>query len=323
MTPELAAGLLGGIVESAGIGVAVLDEEGRYVYANQRLAAINGVPVEAHVGRTLREVIPHIADVVEPLHADVVRSGQPRLNVQVRGSTLGAPDRIWQAAYLPTVFDGAPAVGVVITDVTERERAAAELAELSARRREAVLRSLEREERERGQMADVLQDDVLQHLLFARQELDAQGDGGGRALASLNEAVGLLRAVVSTLHPVTLAHTGLEPALVNLATEVRARRGLAVDVDVAPGPTGPHDGLVYSLAREVLDDLAENGAGTASVRVSAGAGAVVLQIEGHGSDRGLAVVRERVEAIGGGVAVVPGHPGRWTAVELRLPDAAL
>ena len=46
------------------VGVALFDTELRFVRLNRRIAEFNGVPVEAHLGRTLREVIPRVADVV-------------------------------------------------------------------------------------------------------------------------------------------------------------------------------------------------------------------------------------------------------------------
>jgi PAS domain S-box-containing protein len=118
--------LLGPLLERAAVGIAVLDEEGRYLYVNQRLAEVNGVEREQHIGRTIREVIPHIAESVEALHTDVLRRGAPIRDVQIKGSTLGAPNSSWVVSYLPMEFESRPAVGVVLTDTTERDRAAAE-----------------------------------------------------------------------------------------------------------------------------------------------------------------------------------------------------
>ena len=43
-------------------GLALLDRELRYLRLNERLAAMNGAPLEAHLGRTVREVVPDLAD---------------------------------------------------------------------------------------------------------------------------------------------------------------------------------------------------------------------------------------------------------------------
>jgi PAS domain-containing protein len=51
---------------SSTLGFCILDAELRYVTINQTLARINGMPPEAHVGRTIREVLGPFADQVEP-----------------------------------------------------------------------------------------------------------------------------------------------------------------------------------------------------------------------------------------------------------------
>jgi PAS domain S-box-containing protein len=49
---------------NAPIGLALVDRDHRFVRVNERLAAINGRSVADHLGRTIREVIPKLADVV-------------------------------------------------------------------------------------------------------------------------------------------------------------------------------------------------------------------------------------------------------------------
>lgn len=126
MTSPIPDSLLGPLLERAAVGIAVLDEEGRYLYVNQRLAEVNGVDREHHIGRTIRDVIPHIADSVEALHTDVLRHGAPIRDVQIVGTTPGAPNSSWLVSYLPIEFESRPAVGVVLTDTTERDGAAAD-----------------------------------------------------------------------------------------------------------------------------------------------------------------------------------------------------
>ena len=55
------------LYRTAPVGLGLLDRELRYVRINDRLARINGKPVSAHIGRTVREVIPDLAvEVVSP-----------------------------------------------------------------------------------------------------------------------------------------------------------------------------------------------------------------------------------------------------------------
>ncbi len=49
---------LQGLYQEAPIGLCSLDTNLRYIQINDWLAALNGLPVEAHLGRTIREVLP-------------------------------------------------------------------------------------------------------------------------------------------------------------------------------------------------------------------------------------------------------------------------
>ena len=50
------------LYDHAPVGLCFMDCELRFVRINKQMAAINGAPVEAHIGRTLRDIIPKIAD---------------------------------------------------------------------------------------------------------------------------------------------------------------------------------------------------------------------------------------------------------------------
>jgi PAS domain S-box-containing protein len=118
------------VFAAAPIGLAFMDTTFRYVQVNDALARINGVPAEEHYGRTLRDVLGDLADEIEPYHRRVIESGEPILDLYVTGQIAGAPGetRNWLVSYYPVrdVSDLTIGVGVVLTDVTEREQARAE-----------------------------------------------------------------------------------------------------------------------------------------------------------------------------------------------------
>jgi PAS domain S-box-containing protein len=123
------------IFAAAPVGLAFMDTNFRYVRVNDALATINGLPAEEHFGRSLRDVLgDELAGTIEPYHRHVLETGEPILDLAVEGRTAAAPDdtRNWLVSYYPVrdATDGVIGVGVVITDVTEREqaRAAAEAA---------------------------------------------------------------------------------------------------------------------------------------------------------------------------------------------------
>ncbi len=57
------------------VGLGITDAEGRYVRVNETLARMNGVPAGDHIGRTLREIAPELAEQLTPLLEQVSRTG--------------------------------------------------------------------------------------------------------------------------------------------------------------------------------------------------------------------------------------------------------
>jgi PAS domain S-box-containing protein len=117
------------IYQSAPIGLNVLDTDLRFVRINQRLAEINGLPVEAHIGRTIREVLPDLADKSEQLLHPILETGEPLMNVEINGETPAQPgvQRSWLEHFLP-LKDGDQIIGIstVCEEITERKRTEAE-----------------------------------------------------------------------------------------------------------------------------------------------------------------------------------------------------
>ncbi len=112
---------------AAPAGLAILDRELRYVQLNETLAAMNGLSVQAHLGRPVREVLPALAPVVEPILQQILATGEPALNIEVSGETPAQPGatRHWLASYFPLPGRGGrPAgIGAIVVEDTERRRA--------------------------------------------------------------------------------------------------------------------------------------------------------------------------------------------------------
>ena len=72
------------IYHAAPVGLAVLDAEFRFQRINRRLAALNGVSVEEHLGRSLEEVIPEAAPAITAFCLKVLRTGLPVLDRELR-----------------------------------------------------------------------------------------------------------------------------------------------------------------------------------------------------------------------------------------------
>src|SRR5215469_9983885 len=69
------------IYETAPIGLAFLSTDCRYLLINQRLTEICGVSVAGHIGRSVRETVPDVADQVENIVQTVLRTGEPVVGV--------------------------------------------------------------------------------------------------------------------------------------------------------------------------------------------------------------------------------------------------
>ncbi len=125
--------LLDTLLNSAPIGLAFVDREGRFVRINPALAAINQIPAADHLGRTVSEVLPKIAAVVEPVIQRVMLTGEPITGLEISGGRSDNSDHISHvlASYYPvhTQHGDLLGVGIVVIDITDRKRVEQELRE--------------------------------------------------------------------------------------------------------------------------------------------------------------------------------------------------
>lgn len=86
-----AEGLLADFFYNSNVGLGIVDDQLRYRALNPRLAEMNGIAIEFHLGKTLRKVLGDVALQVEPAIKQVLATGQPILNFVLAG-TLPARD---------------------------------------------------------------------------------------------------------------------------------------------------------------------------------------------------------------------------------------
>lgn len=112
------------------LGLCTLDRELRYIRINQRLSEINGIPVHEHLGRTVREVVPNLADYVEELARRVLESGEAVKDIELSCETAQPGDnRTWRTMFFPIREAGGQVagVGVVVEEITEQRHLEAQL----------------------------------------------------------------------------------------------------------------------------------------------------------------------------------------------------
>lgn len=123
--------LLDAVIERAPVALALFDTSMRITRTNQAMASIDRAPIEAHLGRRMREVNASLAEHVEPMIERVVRTGTMLLDVEV--TTPGAAGRRSASHWLVSAYPvelpgGRPFIaGVVVVDVTEKTERAEEL----------------------------------------------------------------------------------------------------------------------------------------------------------------------------------------------------
>ena len=197
-------------------------------------------------------------------------------------------------------------------------------------------------ERERHHWAHELHDEALQQLAAIRLELAAAlmaPPGAGpepvraaatRAVEQLERELDNLSHLINELRPVSLETLGLNGAIQALAAEASERDGLSVTsrMDLPEGLAPETERTIYRLVQESLNNVLKHAdAGTAELTGELEDGVLTLCIsdDGRGFDPsavssgvGLRGMHERVELLGGSLAISP-RRGGGTTVRARVP----
>jgi len=109
--------------ESAPAGLCLLDRELRYVAINAMLAETNGKSVDAHIGRTIEEMAPQVAEYVAPVMRRVLETGEPTEGLELRGVVAGE-ERFWLCSYYAVRSADGEITGLsgAVVDITTRKR---------------------------------------------------------------------------------------------------------------------------------------------------------------------------------------------------------
>jgi two-component system, NarL family, sensor histidine kinase DevS len=211
---------------------------------------------------------------------------------------------------------------------------------------ERMRRSLEAAESERRRWARELHDETLQGLggirvlLSSASRVDepaAMRQAIDQAVEQVTREVESLRALIAELRPAALDHLGLTPALRTLLLRTGERNGLQIsaelELELEDERLAPElETTVYRIVQEALTNVVKH-ARAERVRVTVGIedGAVAVSVvdDGRGlapgalegsAGFGLLGMRERVELVGGELAIGP-SAGGGTRVAARVPIA--
>ncbi|MBE9094869.1 PAS domain S-box protein [Tychonema sp. LEGE 07203] len=123
--------LFDAFLQEAPAGICILDSQLRYVQINQFLAEINCLNPADHISKTVREAVPHIAPMVEPLYAEILRTKTPLINIEMSAANPRQPGvvRHMTGSYFPLLDKDGEAIGIgaLVIDISDRRQAEAAL----------------------------------------------------------------------------------------------------------------------------------------------------------------------------------------------------
>jgi len=357
-TAQIAVGELNdfstAVMESAATLVKATDAQGRIVRFNRACQRVSGYRLEEVQGKYIWDLPLIPADEVESVKAIyrkalgggaalehenhwVTRSGARRL---IAWSTVAFPDREGSGKHV--VRTG--------RDITDQRLAETALASTSTALRDSQIQLrtlttglLRAQEEERLRVSRDLHDDISQKLTaltvyaetLARK---ARHDGGvsQKELRTLRDQLAAVsedvRRTAQRLHPSSLEHLGLAPALKSYCADFARKEGIGIRFLARnlPRTVPPEVALnLYRVVQEALSNVAKHsGARFAVVSLSAREDSLRLVIKdtGRGFDpalarsRGLGLINmdERVRSLGGSFSL-QAQPGEGVYIEVRVP----
>jgi signal transduction histidine kinase len=223
--------------------------------------------------------------------------------------------------------------------------AAAAVATAQSVAEERLRLSIDASEQERKRWARELHDDTLQGLAglgvmlgsaLKASSQDGLRDGVTGAIEQIREEVVKLRALIAELRPAALDEIGLRAAVESLVERTLTTQGLEITTEIALASDeggqrlAPEvESTAYRIVQEGLTNVGKHaGASRAQVRIAETDGHldVAVRDDGRGFELsaprtgfGLTGMRERVEMLGGTLAVESSEAGLGTLVRASIP----
>ncbi|HET9743263.1 MAG TPA: ATP-binding protein [Terriglobales bacterium] len=128
------------IYESVPVGLAFLDRQLRYIRVNNVLAELNHLSAEAHVGRSVAQVLPRNAAILEPMLTQVLATGKAIVNLEIQLASVAHNGELRDArlSFYPVKHGKLEGIHAVVQDVTAEKKTQNDLMHAEAQLRQAV-----------------------------------------------------------------------------------------------------------------------------------------------------------------------------------------
>ena len=342
------------VMDSAAVLIKATDGQGRIVRFNRACQQVSGYTLEEVQGKFIWDLPLIPADEVESVKIIYrkARGGSAPLDHETHWDTRSHGRRLiaWSTVAFPDREGSGRHVVRTGRDITDQRLAETALESTSAalRHSQTQLRSLttgllRAQEEERLSVSRELHDDISQKLTALTVETETlarktRHDGGvsQKELRTLRDRLAAVsedvRRTAQQLHPSSLEHFGLAPALKSYCADFARKEDIRVRFMARNAPPAVSREValnLYRVVQEALSNVAKHsGARSAVVTLSARGDSLRLAVKdtGRGFDpararsRGLGLISmdERVRLLGGAFSL-QAAPGQGVHIEVRVP----
>ena len=241
-TPEAfseAEQLLSAFFNASSVGLCIFDSQLRFQAVNHALAAMDGLSVEAHTGKTILETLGNLNGLELALQRVLV-TGEPVLDLQLSGHLPNRAEGIhWTGNYFPITdrSGNTKQIGAVVVDMTKQKKLEESLHKLSSR-------LLEIRDDEQRRIARELHDSLGQYHvrlklgldILSRNELEADDQAAllAESMQLLDRCISETRTISYLLHPPLLDEAGFASAARWYVDGFAQRSGMKVNLNLPP-----------------------------------------------------------------------------------------
>jgi PAS domain S-box-containing protein len=261
------------LVETMNDGLGVQDENGRWVYVNERFAEMLGYSRDEMVGQP---VVRFLDEVNQRIYEDQMTRRRKKARGSYEMSWLTRDEEpVFTLMSSQPIFDDMGQFKgsfAIVTGINERKRAEEALRRSESQLRHLNMQLLTAQETERKRISRELHDELGQaltvmklHMGFIRKGLAKDQDGlkeeCDKGTSYIEEVIENVRRLSRDLSPTILEDFGLSAAIKGLITTFARRNGIEVTLEalnIDSLVTEDSRTVVYRIVQEALTNIAKH-----------------------------------------------------------------